>query len=870
MNRQTVLYISMAIAGAAGLWAIMARSQSLKAPPHIAGEWELAADDEKAPGSVSKTILIAQSGRFVRIRFEGRSFEDYKISGIERDETGVQVTLAGASETFRVSLGDRGRAGRLEKIADGVVTSGFAIERREEGAHSSGGRRRETHEGPSRHHFILILLAQIAVILAASQLVGLAFEYVQQPKVIGEMIAGIMLGPSLLGWLWPAASETIFAADTIPYLNVLSQVGVIFFLFLVGLELDPKLLKNRGHTAVVVSHASIILPFLLGCGLAMYLYPLLFNDTPSMRFSSVALFMGAAMSITAFPVLARILTERNLHKTPVGAVTITCAAVDDVTAWCLLAFVVGFAQAEGFGPAAMTAGMSAAYVLGMIFIVRPLLVRIERMHERQGTLTAGVVGVVFLLVLISAGATEAIGIHALFGAFMMGAIMPKNSRFVRELNHKLEDFIVIVLLPIFFAYTGLKTQIGLLNSGDLWMLTGLIILVACIGKFGGSAVAARVCGLNWRESSAIGILMNTRGLMELVILNIGRELGVITDAVFAMMVLMAIVTTFLTTPILNWVYPARLLRASRMKREIAPDAFGVLIPVSLPRSAKPLIRLADVITGRDEAKRHIMGLYLRRAEEHEAYRAAVDDASAEDKAPLDILVEAGAAHDVPVDPISFVSLEPAADIVRVAEENNANLILMGFHNPVIGQTFLGGTVHRVLDEARTDVAIFIDRGLHDRPKTILVPYLGSPHDRLALAIAARMGRHANAAVTVLHVIPPGRDTKPGGEKRLNAKSVTEQAFADPTQPAPVNFKVVEHDDPIGAVLEQAKHFDLVVIGIAEAWGLRSQLFGWRAERIARDCPSSLLILKKHIGPASAEAPGTVSVNAGNPALTSTA
>src|SRR5688572_1937392 len=383
------------------------------------------------------------------------------------------------------------------------------------------------HDG---YNPILTLLMQVVLILALSRVMGLLFRLIHQPQVMGEMVAGIMLGPSLFGLLFPQAAEWVFPAQSVQYLSVLSQVGVIFFLFLVGLELDPKLLRHRGHTAVVVSHVSITAPFLLGAGLALYLYPRTFNDAPTMRFTSVALFMGAAMSVTAFPVLARILTERNLHKTNIGAIAITCAAVDDVTAWCMLAFVVGVARAAGWVPGAVTAGLSVVYVLAMFFVVRQFLAKLERVYERQGRLSQGVVAAIILLVLASAWVTEAIGIHALFGAFLMGAMMPKGTRFVRELAEKLEDYTVIFLLPIVFA---------------------------CLGKFGGSAAAARACGLSWRDASVIGILMNTRGLMELVILNIGLQEGVITPAVFAMMVIMALVTTALTTPVLYWLFPAQ-------------------------------------------------------------------------------------------------------------------------------------------------------------------------------------------------------------------------------------------------------------------------------------------------------------------------
>src|SRR5687768_12864606 len=611
-------------------------------------------------------------------------------------------------------------------------------------------------------NIILILLAQVGLIIALSRVMGSLFNRLHQPQVMGEMVAGIMLGPSLFGLLFPDASAALFPPETVRYLNVLSQVGVIFFLFLIGLELDPKLIRNRGHAAVVISHVSIIAPFLLGAALALYLYPLVFNATSTMTFTSVALFMGAAMSITAFPVLARILTERNLHKTKVGAVTITCAAVDDVTAWCMLAFVVGIARATGMKSALTTAALSVAYVIVMFFLIRPFLRRLELVYDRQGRLSQNVVAVIFLLVLASAYTTEAIGIHALFGAFLMGAIMPKGTKFVRHLSEKLEDYTVVFLLPIFFAYTGLKTRINLINNGELLLMTGLIIFVACLGKFGGSTLAARSCGLPWRESSAIGILMNTRGLMELVILNIGRELGVITDAVFAMMVIMALVTTALTTPILNLVYPERLMGPAPEEAPVAAalrKLYTILIPISDPTSGGPLLRLAGMIAGPPESRR-IIALHLRRPVDREAYRLGLDEAAAPPPSDpaLQPLLDLSKREQIDVDPVSFVSRDIADDISSLARARHANLLLMGFHRPVFGHAILGGTVHRVLTGAPADVAIFVNRS-SELPKKVLVPYLGGVHDRLALELANRMAKAGGVEVIALHVVAPRRDHK---------------------------------------------------------------------------------------------------------------
>lgn len=403
------------------------------------------------------------------------------------------------------------------------------------------------------------LVLQITVVLGVCRLVGSIFLKIQQPRVVGEMFAGIMLGPSLLGLLAPQFSAYLFPPSSLGFLSALSQVGVIIFMFLVGLGINPKELKSHGHAAVLTSHVSITAPFVLASFLAIYLYPRLSDD--SVPFISFALFMGAAMSITAFPVLARILTERNLLQSRLGTVAIACAAVDDVTGWCILAYIVLLIRSNSSGnPIWLTVGGLIAFALIMIYGVQRLLRRFEISYRGRNQLSDNAMALMMLLALGAALCTEWLGIHLLFGSFLMGAIMPKEQKFVRYVLDRFEPIVVTLLLPLFFAFTGLRTNVGLVKGPEMWMYCGLIILVATLGKLGGSMLASWWTGMPAREAAGLGTLMNTRGLMELVILNIGLDIKVISPALFSMMVLMALATTFMTSPVLQAICPDRMLR----------------------------------------------------------------------------------------------------------------------------------------------------------------------------------------------------------------------------------------------------------------------------------------------------------------------
>ena len=395
---------------------------------------------------------------------------------------------------------------------------------------------------------LMHIFLALAVIIVTARALGTVFAYLSQPAVIGEVIAGLLLGPSLLGRVAPDVSAFILPPPVAPFLGVLAQVGVVLYMFLVGAELDLSSLRKQAHSTIAISHASIIAPFLLGSALALGLYPRFSSsDVP---FTHFALFLGVAMSVTAFPVLARILTDRGIQSTAMGTVALTCAAVDDVTAWCLLAVVVSVASHTGTG-ALLTLALSLLYVTGMLVLVRPLMVRLAAWQARRPAVTRGVFTLVCVLLLLSALTTEAIGIHAIFGAFVLGAMHSARLLLAAALKAKLEDIVVVFFLPAFFAYTGMRTQIGLVTGVEPWVWCALIVITASVGKFGGSFVAARLSGLGWRDAASLGILMNTRGLVELIVLNIGLDLRVISPRLFAMLVFMAVVTTVSTTPILQ-------------------------------------------------------------------------------------------------------------------------------------------------------------------------------------------------------------------------------------------------------------------------------------------------------------------------------
>lgn len=622
------------------------------------------------------------------------------------------------------------------------------------------------------HHALAMLLLQIAAIIAVARLFAYLFTRIGQPSVIGEIVAGIVLGPSVVGYWLPGTFEFLFPAGSLVNLQFMSQVGLVLFMFVIGMELDLGVLKGRAHDAVVVSHASIIIPYALGVGLAYGLYAGF--APPTVPFLSFALFMGIAMSITAFPVLARIVQERGLTRTRLGALAVTCAAADDITAWSILAAVIAIVKAGTPVSALYSMGAAMVYVAFMVGVLRPFLRRVGEAHGERRSLGRPVVAGMFLVMLLSAWATEVIGIHALFGAFLAGAIMPPNLSFRRLLIGKLEDVSVVLLLPLFFVFTGLRTRIGLLTDGHLWLTCAAVIGVAVLGKFGGTLIAARFTGNNWKDSLSLGALMNTRGLMELVVLNIGYDLGVLNAEMFAMMVLMALVTTFMTGPALSLI--ERVFRKPEQDTAQPQGAVGwrVLLSFGQPESGRRALRLVRQLAGED-ARAAVTALHVTPSGDvnpidsegfaREGFKPVLKEAQ---RLELDVRTEHRVSGDV------------GAEIVRTANNGQYDLLLVGAGRPLLKGTFLGdllGFTTRVIDpskligsltgkesllptddqldpkvrqlieDARCSVGVFMDKGFAQADR-ILLP-LRTPGDLFLLHYAERLLQGEGRRLTVL-------------------------------------------------------------------------------------------------------------------------
>jgi Kef-type K+ transport system membrane component KefB len=540
----------------------------------------------------------------------------------------------------------------------------------------------------SNHHNLTnpmaILLLQIITIIIVARVVGFLFKLIKQPMVIGEIAAGIILGPSLVGLYFPEFSNFLFPAQSLGNLHFLSQIGLILFMFIVGMELDLNVIKNRASDAVIISHASIVIPFALGVGLAYFLYDKLAPSNIS--FLAFALFIGIAMSITAFPVLARIVQERGMTRTKIGSLVITCAAADDITAWSIFAAVIAIVKAGSLVNTVFVIAMAIVYIFIMLKVVKPFMKKMGEIYSNKENLSKPIVAVFFVTLFISAFTSEVIGIHALFGAFMAGVIMPNNIQFRNVFIEKMEDVALVIFLPLFFVYTGLRTQIGLINGPELWRDFGLIISIAVAGKFVGSALAAKFVGQHWKDSLTIGALMNTRGLMELVVLNVAYDLGVLTPEIFAMLVLMALVTTFMTGPalaLINYIFPSEEKSILPIEKKDA-EKYKILLSFGNPFRGKTMLRLAFGFIRKSVRNSNVTVLHLTPLN-----NLIHDNLSEHEQESFKPVKSEAAKLNLPIITLFKPSQTINKDILEVAHHGNFNLLIIGIGQSVFEGSFLG-------------------------------------------------------------------------------------------------------------------------------------------------------------------------------------
>jgi Kef-type K+ transport system membrane component KefB len=685
------------------------------------------------------------------------------------------------------------------------------------------------------------LLLQIVLILTAARICGLLLRLLGQPQVIGEMAAGILLGPSLLGRFENGQLlEALFPAASRPNLELFAHLGIILFMFLVGLEVDVSRIRQQGKAVLHTGIASMAIPFLFGLAVAFGLVRAGYGAGDGGTRLGFVLFIATAFSITAFPVLARILTEANMLRTRVGTVAIACAALNDIAGWCLLGAVFALARGAESGAATdiawnalATLGLAGAYLAAMVLLIRPVLRRLQALFDARGYLSADVLAVLFILLTFSSLITDRIGIHALFGAFMLGAMMPSEERFVAHLTAKLEDLVTLLLLPLFFAYTGLQTNLGLIASPRMWAIAGLITAAATVGKLGGTAIAASLGKMSPRESIALGVLMNTRGLMELVILNLALELHAITADVFSMMVMMTLVTTAMTAPLLRLLYPPARRRAELLAAagaaEPAPEDPGtrVVLAVARPATVPGLVRAAAMLLGRRTGS--LWALHVDRAEDHEHREEQAD--------PLALAQQTAKDLDSPMQTVSLISDRFADSILELAQRRAAAWIVLGFHKPVFNSSLLGGTTGRVMNEAAASVAVLVDKGLVD-VKRVLVPYMGHPQDIGALLAAEQLARWPGVEVTILHLVTPERR----GSQPLGVSGLLEKQFpGDGNQT--IRMQVIETKSPIDKVVEESYRYDLMVLGLSPTWRESDAWLTAKQEWVAQQSQCSVLLTR---------------------------
>ena len=784
---------------------------------------------------LGESFKLEQSGVFVDLDGSGSAGGKLRL----RDDRlkGDVTCVDGSSES--VDLAPEGTG--VQRALSGTVgseqaTATFSADLPEPGAGKPPAKKRSGEETFGR------LMLAIAAIILAARIVGAALKTLGQPQVMGEVLAGILLGATLLGAVAPGVEHYLFPADIVSLVSGAAQIGLAFYLFLVGMELDPRILRERIGQALFISNASVAFPLALGFLTALFVYPLLAPDADYLPFT---LFMGVAMSITAFPVLARILIEKRMLKQPVGALAMAAAAIDDVTAWSLLALATAVAGTGSGVHALVIIALAMAFVAGMLLLVRPILARVSAAYDEVGRVPPLWLGSIFVGVLLSAFLAQRIGIAAIFGAFIMGLIMPRHGGLTDDVARRLEDFVVFVLLPLFFIVTGLRTEIGSLNRPILWLITLALIAIAVAGKWLGAMLSARYAGYTPRESAAIGALMNTRGLTELIVLNIGLDLGLVSPTLFTMLVIMALVTTFMAGPALRLIDPERRF-ASPPKAEVqeaiaaeggAEERHSIVVAAQDTKNLDSLLAIAEPLSESEPPRELILarlvasqGLATGPSSDARALRSASDEV----KARRDLLQERGIA----VRAIAFTTPDPSEDLVTLGSEELVDILLVDGRRPLLGPGVPGGEIGAALERAPCDVAVLVEReagvATIDAEHPVIVPFGAAEHDWAALELGSWIAAASEAPLKLLGAEATDGDGRDASRLLANASLVVQQLAgiaAEPVLTAPGQ-----------EVIRQAEGAGLLVVGLSERW--RDEGLGPVRAEIVKAAPAPTLLVRR--------------------------
>jgi Kef-type K+ transport system membrane component KefB len=798
------------------------------APASVDGAYAL------SPASIclGGSMVLAESGSRVKVTSSGQprgvlSYSAGKLGGtVSCERNGGRRTVVGTAGGLTIDL----------LLTPSPGSAGVA-------EHFTAAKQRTPDQS------VLAFFVAIIVVMLFARLCGSLMPRVGQPRVMGEVLAGILLGPSLFGALDPHLQAKIFAPDIIPYINVAANLGLIFYMFLIGMEVDVGLLRGRMRATLLISNTALGLPMMLGLLAAVPLFGVLAPGKT--KFLAFALFVGVSMSITAFPVLARIVSERRMLKRPLGALVIGAAAIDDVSAWFLIALATAVAGAGTASGVLQTIGWALLFCLGMGLLARPVIARAAVAYEELGRVPGTWITAIFAGVILSAVTTDLIGIAVIFGGFVMGLVMPRHAGLSEEVTRRVEDFVLILLLPLFFAYTGLRTNVALLDRGDLVLITLGLIAIAIIGKYGGTLIAGRVLRLPWRESAAAGALMNTRGLTELVVLNLALTLGVISSALFAALVVMALVTTFMSGPLLRLIDPRNDFGAPpevemaeaavELPEGVAPAGGAILVAPQNPSALDQLLGLAAPLA-RSEPPREIIIARLVRPPRGTAIRGGLQT---ERKRVLEATEQVEHASralvgdDIPARGVAFTSADAGSDLARLTRSSDVALVLIDGRRPLLGDGVPREGVGAVLRDAPCDVAVLVAQ---DRTPVspsagglIMVPFGGADHDWAALEIAA-----AIAASTGAHLRLLGARAREGAEG--DASSLLANAALLVRQYAGVSAEFTLAEPGRDGVLAAASQAQLLLIGLSERW--QKEGLGETRRAIARAAPAPILFVRR--------------------------